>query len=75
MVVAEFGKPTRVCEVDKQRGHFQTQGKQVKKNRPETACLADDHSSGWRATFGRHSRIWGWQKVGSEAGESSWTQG
>lgn len=56
MAFAEFGKLTRVCEVNKQREHIQTQAKQVKNHRHETACLKNDHSFFWRLTFERHSR-------------------
>lgn len=56
MAFAEFGKLTRVCEVDKEREHIQTQAKQVKNHRHETACLKNDHSFFWRLTFETHSR-------------------
>lgn len=45
-----------VCEVDKQREPYQTQAKQVKNHRHETACLKNDHSFFWRLTFETHSR-------------------
>jgi len=56
LAFAEFGKLTRVCEVNKQREHIQTQAKQVKNHRHERACLKNDHSFFWRLTFERHSR-------------------
>ena len=56
LAFAEFGKLTRVCEVDKQREHFQTQAKQGKNHRHETACLENDRSFFWRLTFERHGR-------------------